>query len=305
MEGSGVPRLKFRLRVALALLWTAVAGVAGAGVAAESVKPSVRQDGAALAGTSARIDELTFDLGAATLRLHGVVATGAALSDGAFAALFDFADAAAFAAYMEAFSAASVTIEKIELAPQGAPADAPLVFRDVRLGDIKAGRIGSFAIPATTVERDANGAGEVKVKIGAIAGDALDLRVLAGFLASARDSELEPPRVFLRALRWEGGGLLAGGGATSVDIGAVSLNAVELRRPKTALSDIVRALKRFGDPSTKFAAAEAALLPDIFDLGACLQIGDFSLKDLRARLGEADKAGAFTLRQFVLRGFGG
>jgi hypothetical protein len=302
LEGS-VPRINIR-RLAMRVLLS-LAPIFGA-------LPIISSDGdvaalfgaAAAAEGSAKIDVLAFNLGAVKLQLRGIAATGAALSDSDFAGLFVFTDAAAFAAQMEKFTAVGLTISEIEMSLRDDPNFAPLVFRDARLANIKAGRIGSLAIAPIKLERDLPGGEHVTVKIGAVAGEALDLGVLARFLSSARQADGEQRSMLVGALNWEGGSFDVDKDKTSFSLGAVSLRDIRQRRTKIALADLVARFTRLGEPGAGLPAAEADLIDGLIDLFECCSLGELGIRDIRFQSGADDKRGVFTLRNFVLAGFG-
>lgn len=236
---------------------------------------------AARAGETVKADNLVIDLGTSAYRIAHLEAEGSTLGAAELASLFDEQNHAPPEERLARLSAARIVIPEIVGETDAGGVKQRIVYRDVVLENVAAGRIGAFRAASLSQTTQGRGA-PIEARYAAATARGVDLVQIAHVLAKISASATEPVKTLQDEAAVDSGVISIADKKLEIRIGRASTRDVKARALQTPATQSL--------PATPAAGPDGGLSPAlaqaVLDVLRASEIGAFELRDL-ALTGEA------------------
>jgi hypothetical protein len=254
------------------------------------------------AGT-ATADNVVIDAGSVTYRIKHIEATDTALDNTAFAALFDTKTPQPLTERLAAVTAATITMPEIVAETKHDAAAETVIYRNVKLSDVKAGQVGTMSIAGASIAATTPKLDDLHGTIGALTASDVDLALVARVATVARTDPAEPRKPLYAKYAVDGFTLESQKGGFSFSVGPVTGSGSKGRALETPLIALgTRLAPRPGEATSATRARAAHALVDM--LGS-FELGAFEAKTIVIRSTAPDKPATLSLARLALTDAGG
>lgn len=224
------------------------------------------------------LENLVLDLGPAVYRIPRLEAAGTSLSAADAARLFDRGDPAPLAERLARLSAARVTIPELVGETKAGGVTQRLVYRDVIIENLVAGRAATLRAAALEQTAERAGGPRMEARYGAMTVKGADFKQIIHVVADARADEKEIPKPVEEEALVENAVFAIPDAKLEIRVGRASASNVKAR---ALLDPLPRLFERLPAPGAGASAQEgtAAALALLDALGA-VEIGAIEMRDV-------------------------
>lgn len=256
----------------------------------------------ARAGT-ATADNVVVAAGGLTYRIAHVEATDTALDNAALAHLLDPASAEPLSQRLAALSAGGIAMPEVVAETRREGVTETVIYRDVKLGDVKAGHVGTLSIAGASLAAATPRFDDLRGVIGPMTASDVDLAQLARVASVPRTDPAEPRKPLYGSYAVTRVTVASVKAGFDLSVGPISGGGARGRALETPLTMLAAALAPKPDETPEAARTRATHV--LIDVLGSLEVGAFEAKELKVRSTQADKPATFALARIAIGDAGG
>ena len=263
------------------------------------VSPAFALDGAA------SVDDLVIESGIVSYKIKHLEASGTSLTSADLAAIVDSKSTVSSSDRLKKLTAAAISAPMVAGTIKIGDLNETITYKDVRLANVVAGKIGAASIAETNIAIAGGKAGPIAVMMPNTTAKNIDLVLISRMLTQARTDANEPLATLYESFSADGF-TMTGMPNGTMSLGKISGQGFKGRAMAVPYFEIMNKLDKSAldgkqpspEQKQEFAKAYA-------DLARSIEIGGLEVRDLAVSAKDKGKDGSFQLARYAMNGLAG